>query len=254
MSLVDKIKEVIIPEGSIGIWWLGQAGFIIKMSSGEVIIIDVYLSDCCERIHGFKRITQSPLKAEELEGSLVIVTHAHYDHFDIDSVPIFMDKPDIKLAGPESVINESLKLGINRAKLILLQEGKEIGFKKFKLLPVYSDHGNLAPDALGFILDFNYFKLYFTGDTAYRPEKMKLAIQNKPEIIILPINGKFDNLTPVQAAKLAKDVKAKVSIPCHFWTFIEHNGNPLAFSKALKKYAPGCESKILSIGEGFIYP
>ena len=46
MSLVDEIKETIIPDGSIGIWWLGQAGFVIKLPNDKIIIMDVYLSDC----------------------------------------------------------------------------------------------------------------------------------------------------------------------------------------------------------------
>ena len=254
MSLVNRIKKIKIPEGSIGIWWLGQAGFIIKMSSNEIIVIDAYLSDCCERVHGFKRITPSPVKAEELTGNLIIATHNHYDHFDIDSIPIFMDRSKVKLAGPDSVIKESLELGISKDNLILLQENKEIEFKEFKLLPAYAEHGDSPMDAVGLILDFNYFKIYYTGDTTYCPKKMKVAIQNEPEIIVLPINGKFGNLNPVEAAKLAGNVKAKVSIPCHFWTFVEHNGDPLAFSEALKKYAQGCECKILALGEGFIYP
>lgn len=254
MSLINKIIEAIIPEGAIGIYWLGQAGFVIKTSNNKIIVIDAYLSDCCERLHGFKRITPSLINIEELVGDLFIATHAHCDHFDIDAAPIFMNKSGVKLAGPYSVVKESLKLGISKDKLILLEENKEIEFERFKLLPVYADHKELAPDALGFILNFSNYKLYFTGDTAYRQENIKLAIQNEPEIIILPINGKFDNLNPEEAVKLAADVKSKIAIPCHYWTFIEHNGNPLAFYDAMKKNNPSCRCKILAQGEEFIYP
>lgn len=254
MSLANRINESIIQKGSIGIYWLGQAGFALKTSDNDIIIVDAYFSDCCERIHGFKRIIPSLIDIEELKCNLIIATHAHYDHFDIDSVPVLIEKTGAELAGPHSVIKKGLDLGIHKDKLILLEEKREISFGDFKLIPVYADHGDLATDALGIIIDFNDFKLYFTGDTAYRPKNMKIAIQSKPEIIILPINDRFGNLNPKEAAKLANDTNANIAIPCHFWTFIEHNGDPLSFVNAINKYALDCKCEVLAQGEEFLYP
>ena len=239
--------------GNIGITWLGQAGFLIKTPNNEKIIIDPYLSNCCQEGNSFKRVYPSIIYADKLLVDLIIISHEHHDHFDIDSIPLMLSNDNTMLAGPRSVIKECIDLGIDKKKLILLEKEKEVLFGKIKMLAVYADHGRLSPDALGIILYLNNLKLYFTGDTSYRPDKMKKVIDLKPEIIIPPINGKYGNLDSIDAAKLTRDVQAKACIPCHFWTFIEHNGNPQQFLEEVEKYAPECKCNVLTVGKEYIY-
>jgi L-ascorbate 6-phosphate lactonase len=73
------------------------------------------------------------------------------------------------------------------------------------------------------------------------------------DVIMPPINGAFGNLDGVEAAKLANDAGAKVAIPCHFWMFVEHNGDPAQFMEACKEYAPDVQPRLMSQGELFLY-
>jgi L-ascorbate 6-phosphate lactonase len=41
----EKLKSYVVPEGSLTLWWLGQAGFLIKSPSGKIVVIDPYLSN-----------------------------------------------------------------------------------------------------------------------------------------------------------------------------------------------------------------
>ena len=75
----------------------GQAGFIIESECGYRIGIDLYLSDCCDRYFGFKRLMPYLYNPLDLDLNLLIATHAHYDHFDPDSVPLIMSNPKTKL-------------------------------------------------------------------------------------------------------------------------------------------------------------
>ena len=61
------ISELKIPEGHIGIIWMSQAGFIFKTSQGELIGVDLYLSDCVERLVGFKRLMPKIIDYHELK-------------------------------------------------------------------------------------------------------------------------------------------------------------------------------------------
>jgi L-ascorbate 6-phosphate lactonase len=65
-------------------------------------------------------------------------------------------------------------------------------------------------------------------------------------IFILPINGAFGNLNDMQAAMLARDARAKMVIPCHYWMFAEHGGSPAQFMDACKEYAPGARPLLMS--------
>lgn len=92
-----------------------------------------------------------------------------------------------------------------------------------------------------------------TGDTSYYPEKMHEAISMKPEIVIPVINGKFGNMRSQEAPLLTRDTKVKVAIPCHFWTFIEHNGDPKSFVEACRDKALRAKVILMRQGGYYIY-
>ena len=53
----------------------------------------------------------------------------------------------------------------------------------------------------------------------------------------------------VEAAKLIHAAGARVAIPCHFWMFPLHDGDPAQFLEACKQHAPDAEALLLSQGE-----
>ena len=65
-NLATTIATREVPEGSIALYWLCQAGFAFKTNAGQIVYIDPYLSDVVERVVGFKRMMTSPLQAEEV--------------------------------------------------------------------------------------------------------------------------------------------------------------------------------------------
>ena len=103
------------------------------------------------------------------------------------------------------------------------------------------------------VIEADGIRVWQLGDTAYRPVEMQAIFAMHPDIIIPPINGAFGNLDGIEAAKLAHESGAKVAIPCHFWMFAEHNGNPMQFVKACKEFAPGVQPHLLSQGELLLY-
>jgi L-ascorbate 6-phosphate lactonase len=251
--LWDKIKRLVVDKDHIAIFWLGQAGFVIKEHNGTVIAIDPYLTNCCERLHGFKRLMPSLISPEEFTPDILICTHHHADHLDIDAIPVIMKSSKTKLFGSQTSVAMCKEMGIDEKKLVPLCNGDKKTLKGITITAVYANHGELAPDAIGIFIEVSGVKIYYTGDTAYRPENMKEAIDFEPDIIILPINGRFGNLNPDEAAQLVADTKAQVAIPCHFWTFKEHNGDPHAFEVALKKYTSHAQLEFITQGDCFIY-
>ena len=98
LSLIDAE----VPGGSLGLWWLGQAGFVFKNPGGKTVYIDPYLSDAVERLFGFKRLSAPPIAADEVRADLVALTHEHADHLDPDSVPIIAkNNPKCRFAAPK---------------------------------------------------------------------------------------------------------------------------------------------------------
>jgi len=252
-KVAQNIISKKVKEGTVAIFWLGQAGFVFKTSQGKIIYIDPYLTDSAEKVCGFKRLTPTVVEPYEVYADWVIITHNHPDHLDIEAIPEIARKGKTRFIGPPECMEKCYELGVSKKQLVSIVEGDEREIDGVYLTAVYADHGDLAPEAIGIVLDFKIVKVYITGDTAYTPQKMNKVFSIKPEIIIPVINGKFGNLNPEEAALLTRDVQAKVAIPCHFWTFAEHNGDPLSFIEACKKEVPGVKVVLIKQGDCYIY-
>jgi L-ascorbate 6-phosphate lactonase len=253
-SLAAQIRDLQVGPGSLAIFWLAQAGFVYKTPAGTIVYVDAYLSDCVHRMlkdemYGFKRIMPSPIAPEDVDADLVVCTHSHPDHFDYDAIPVLARNPRIHFAAAPDCRAEFEKLGVPAEKYTIIHEGQTLTCNDVQVTGVYADHGELAPDALGVLLRTGGIKVWQVADTAYRPERWQDLFALGLDVIIPPINGAFGNLDGVEAARLAGDAHARVAIPCHFWMFAEHGGNPAQFLDACKQYAPGTEARLMSQGE-----
>ena len=53
MELAEKFRHLKISPGELAVCWLGQAGFLLKDSCENKLVIDPYLTNCGERLRGF---------------------------------------------------------------------------------------------------------------------------------------------------------------------------------------------------------
>ena len=257
-AFADKVRNTQVGTGELAIFWISQAGFVYKTPGGTVIYVDPYLTDCVHRMlpdygYGFRRIMGTPIEVEEVEADYLVSTHSHPDHFDYDAIPVLVKDPRVHFVGSTDCKAEYEKLDVPEDRYMIFEEGQTIEFEDWTLTGVYADHGELAPDALGVVLTVGDIRVWQVGDTAYRPEKWQSVFDMGIDVIIPPINGAFGNLDGVEAAKLANDAGAKVAIPCHFWMFVEHNGDPAQFMEACKEHAPDVQPRLMTQGELLLY-
>jgi L-ascorbate 6-phosphate lactonase len=248
MTTAQRIAHRSVQPDQVAVFWLGQAGFVFKDETGFLTAVDLYLSDCCYRYFGMRRIMPAPLSPAELEFDVVIATHAHYDHFDPDAMPWLMagERTHLITAVDGLPLAEQLRLPMDR--VIPLRVGDRIMRSTVDIQAVPCDHGEGTPDAVGLLLTIGGKRIYITGDTnlhlewADRPELQGL------DLLILPINGAYGNLNEQEAAQLAARLKPRLTMPCHFWNFVEHGGNPQIFGQWMQKYAPNQPWTVLQIG------
>jgi L-ascorbate 6-phosphate lactonase len=257
-KLASQIKELHVDSGSLAIFWLAQAGFVYKTPGGTIVYVDAYLSDCVHRmlsdvLYGFKRIMPAPLAPEEVEADVVVCTHSHPDHFDYDAIPVLARNARIRFVAAPDCRVELEKLGVPEDRYTIIHEGETLTFGDVRLTGVYADHGDLAPEALGVLVQSGDIKVWQVADTAYRPDKWQAIFAAGVDVIMPPINGAYGNLDGAEAAKLAHDARARVAIPCHFWMFAEHGGSPAQFLDACKELAPGVEPHLMAQGELLVY-
>lgn len=233
----------------IKLLFTGQAGFIVYYNDAT-IGIDLYLSDSVERYDGYKRLSPKIIMPHELSLDMLIATHAHYDHFDPDSVPQLLSNRKTKLLAAYDCKQECRKLGIEDEAIIYVRPGDIMDDDAIKIEFVYCDHGESAPDAVGVIFNINGKNIYITGDTCLRLEKMKEMIHGRTiDVLIAPINGAFGNMNEYDVVKLCKAIKPKLVIPCHYWMFAQHHGDPGLFVDILKQELLDQNYALMRVGE-----
>lgn len=254
MYFVDKVKTCRPLKGEVGIFWLGQAGFLLKNSRNEVLAVDPYLSNAVERICGLKRLMMPVMEAVELNPDILVITHHDEDHLDLDIIPDMMERnPQIKLFAPKTAIDMCMKAHISKAQLVPFDEGEKQTWGGFEIEAVFADHGDHAPDAIGIMVRTEGRLLYFSGDTSYQCERMKYAASQDVDILVVPINGEYGNMNSCEAVDLVNLVKPKLTIPSHFWTFIRHGSEPYLFDREMRIEAKDSNVYFMCQGEMIIW-
>src|SRR3954452_566024 len=85
----------------VEITWIGQGGFAVRAPSGELLLIDAYLSDYVEDQLGNRRQVEPTWPVDEVEADVFVATHWHPDHLDPPTCRSVAARcPDTVFVGP----------------------------------------------------------------------------------------------------------------------------------------------------------
>jgi L-ascorbate metabolism protein UlaG (beta-lactamase superfamily) len=235
-------------DGSFRLWWLGQSGFLLQWN-GIHVLLDPYLSDSLTKKYSetdkpHVRMTELVIDPARLSfADVATATHNHTDHLDAETLcPILARKPNLKLVIPEAnraFVAERLK--IDSTIPIGVDDGRSIELCGIRFSGIASAHEAVDRDErgrakyLGYVLQFGGWSIYHSGDTVRYEGMAEKLRQFKIDVALLPINGRAaerripGNLFGNEAAQLAKDVGAKLVVPCHFEMFEFNTASPQIF-------------------------
>jgi L-ascorbate metabolism protein UlaG (beta-lactamase superfamily) len=253
-------------DGGFRLWWLGQSGFLLQWQ-GIHVLLDPYLSDSLTKKYSqtdkpHVRMTELVIDPARLSFvDIVTSTHNHTDHLDAETlVPIMAANPRVKLVIAEA--NRAFvadRLQIDAGAAIGLDDGASVEISGIRFSGIASAHEALECDErgrakyLGYVLRFGGRTIYHSGDTV-RYEGMAEKLRPfKMDVALLPINGRAPerrvpgNLFGWEAAQLARDMEAKLVIPCHFEMFEFNTASPDEFVQQCRKLEQ--QFKVLRCGE-----
>lgn len=227
--------------GQPGLVWLGQAGFWIETGAHRVLV-DPYLSDSLARKYAgrrndHRRMMAPPVMPGDLpEPDIVLVTHAHTDHMDSDTLaPLaqrFPHLPFVVPAARQAVARERIGASAN---LILVDAGQRIEpLRGLEVTVLPAAHETVEWDAEGRHLHLGYgirsrgICLYHSGD-CIPFDGLGAALRDlAADIALLPVNGRDaarldagipGNFTLAEAIALARAGEMPFLIPHHFGMF-----------------------------------
>lgn len=265
-ALLNDVQASNRKDGAFRLWWLGQSGFLLQWN-GVHVLLDPYLSDSLTNKYRqtdkpHVRMTELVVDPERLcFADIATATHNHTDHLDAETLcPILSRNPTLKLVIPEA--NRAFvadRLKIDSKQPIGLDDGDSVEICGVRFSGVASAHEALDRDEkgrakfLGYVLQFGAWSIYHSGDTVrYQGMAQKLQAFHL-DVALLPINGRASerrvpgNLFGREAAQLAKDVEAKLVVPCHYEMFEFNTACPEEFIQECQTL--GQPFKVLRCGE-----
>lgn len=253
---MKSVKNTILnaPLGKTWLFWLGQAGFVIKSTEGKLLGIDLYLSECVESVEGhvgYHRLMPQIIDPSELELDVVIATHYHRDHFDIDAMPKLMANNKTHLYCAYDCKEDVERLCINHSRTTFVKPGDNSDCAGFHIDFIHSDHGSGAPLEAAPIVTVDGNHILEVGDTSLHLDwKDEYLMAGSLDVLIAPINGAYGNMNEQENVTLTKALQPKLTVPCHFGMFASHGGHPGLWKDLIEEQLPGQQFKLFTMGEG----
>lgn len=198
--------------------WLGQAGLLFDFN-GLKIMIDPYLSDSVEKINpkNYRRV-QVLKSLFDIKPDVMVFTHNHLDHYDPETAARFITvETKITVLAPTSVWSDVRRVGEDN-NYVLFNRHTEWTERGICFTAVKAEHSDSS--AIGVIIDDGCRKYYVTGDTLYN-EEIFSGLPDDIYAVFLPVNGVGNNMNMADAARFAKRVGAKKTVPIHTGMFDE---------------------------------
>jgi L-ascorbate metabolism protein UlaG (beta-lactamase superfamily) len=268
---LERLRGMAVPEGSVGLSWLGQDGFILR-AGATTALFDPFLA----RYPG--RAYESGLSATRAERiDLVLCSHEHVDHFDAESAPaIAAASPGAVFVVPTPIVDMVTEAGIPPQRVVGMQPGETVELAGLSIRAVPAKHGVTMEDAygfgeslsgglvrfLGYVVDAGDVRLYHAGDTIHF-EGMESTLRDLAiDVAMLPINGRdperealgiVGNLTEREAAWLAREIAAGVLLPMHYDLFESNRGYPAHLVQSVERDHTGVPVFVPVRDEPFVW-
>lgn len=225
-----------LPKG-FSLTYLGHSTVVFTTPKGARVLVDLFVESC----------PTCPVKNADLGRiDLILVTHAHDDHFaDARAIAAATSCPIV--CNPEIAAFLGRK-GVAGDRLLASNKGGTLDFPDLGLSVTltHADHSSSITDGdqtlyggepVGFMIHLrdgeDEYTFYHAGDTAIFGDMNLLSDLYQPRMALLPIGDRF-TMGPIEAAK-ASELLASVEavVPIHYGTFPLLTGTPDAYREAL---------------------
>jgi L-ascorbate metabolism protein UlaG (beta-lactamase superfamily) len=218
---------------SAALTFIGHATFLIQTAAGNILTDPMYSQRAGPILFGPRRVRQPAVRFDDLPPiSIVLLSHNHYDHCDLPTLRNLARRFDPTVITPLGNGALVRTAGITRVEELDWWEEARTATTPIAVTPAHHFSARTPFDrnrALwgGFVIATGKVRIYFAGDTAYRPFFGELRERLGPiDLAVLPI-GAYEprwfmhavHMNPAEAVQAFVDLGAPQSIAMHFGTF-----------------------------------
>jgi L-ascorbate metabolism protein UlaG (beta-lactamase superfamily) len=150
--------------------------------------------------------------ADAPPADLILITHAHFDHFQPEEIER-LTRPGTQIVAPRDVADELT------GNVTSVGPGQflEIAGVRFTTVPAYNtreealDFHPKANRWVGYVLELAGARYYHAGDTDHAPELDDITT----DVAFVPIGGHY-TMNAEEAAGLVRAIGPQVAVPMHF--------------------------------------
>lgn len=171
------------------------------------------------RIDGERILYFDPfrIQKETNDGDIVLVTHAHYDHFSPEDIEKICHQHTVFVM-PKSMQDEVNSQGFTEKNTVFMEVGDRTAINGITVeaVPSYNTDKPMHPKEngwLGYIVTVDSVRIYVAGDCDAMPEEIDC------QIALIPIGGTY-TMNPKEAAEWINCVKSEIVIPTHYGTLV----------------------------------
>lgn len=253
--------------------WLGHSAFRWKI--GETTILsDPLLTDRASPFQwaGPKRFVPSPLKPQDALADIILITHNHYDHLDLETLKRLPNKDTVQIIVPIGVAPLVKSAGIQHVTELDWHQSLTISGTQITMVPAVHFSARWTNDRNatlwgGYIVRAGGLTVYQTGDTTYHPTVFKQIgeqygpIANGIDYALVPI-GAYEprkimvgsHTTPEEAVEIGRDTHAQTLVGHHWGALVLTTEDPfeppIRFQKAAAAAGvPTSQTWLLKVGE-----
>ena len=261
-------------DAAVTLAWLGHATVLINFFGITILTDPVLFPRIGIRLPGFtigpKRLTAPALHFQELPKiDLIVLSHAHFDHFDLRTLRCFDESTTVITARATSDLLKHTRFrditelgwGERRSKTTAAGDVNISAFQvnhwgARKQRDTYRGYNGYLLESRG----RGRRRVIFTGDTAMTDSFAELRRHGEIDLAIMPI-GAYNpwihaHCTPEQAIEMANAAGARFILPVHHQTFrlsFEPSREPIERFQAALSNTPKRIAR-REIGETFVLP
>ena len=198
--------------------------------------------------------------------SAIVVSHKHYDHYDMKSLASYPDK-NVPVVVIPNIGDQAKNAGFKN--VIELETWKTVTIDDFKITAVPAKHG--VPEN-AYVIELRGYTVYFAGDSLLIPEMSQIAEKWKSiDVAILPVNGlmirpsgnKKVVMNDEDAVELCKIIRPRIAIPTHYAftggkfmdsLILKYTGSAEGFVEKARALEPTTQAVLLEPGKEYVVP
>ena len=222
--------------------WLGHAAFVFSARTGNVILIDPWITN-----------PKAPKNVSFTHIEGILVTHGHADH--VGEAFALAKKFNAPLVASFELTEIAKRHGV--ANVLPINPGGSQQIGDVTITAVTAVHSSsykegendiYAGAPLGFIVEEEGAPaFYHAGDTGVTYDMALLSELYHPAVALLPIGGIY-TMKPAEAALAARSLVVRAIVPMHYGTFPALTGTPAELETALKRL--GLRTRVVTLTPG----